>query len=176
MKVTKPKERILEVATVLFHKQGYNSTGINQIIKEASVAKASFYQHFKSKEDLAKAYLTQRHIFWFENFKEDVETAKNEKQKIHAAFEFLKKMNQKENYNGCAFLKMEAEIQNENVELNTIIQNHKKDLRTYFDSFITDKEKSFLVYMLFEACLTESKVFKNADDIEKTIKLIDKSL
>jgi len=28
--------------------QGYNRTGVNQIIKEVKVAKTSFYQHFKS--------------------------------------------------------------------------------------------------------------------------------
>ncbi|UII26928.1 TetR/AcrR family transcriptional regulator [Fulvivirga maritima] len=38
-----PRERILEVTSELFHQQGYNSTGINQIIKEAKVAKASLY-------------------------------------------------------------------------------------------------------------------------------------
>lgn len=37
-----PRERILDTAAILFHQQGYNSTGINQIISEAKVAKASF--------------------------------------------------------------------------------------------------------------------------------------
>ena len=60
-----PKERILEKTFALFHKQGYNATGINQIIEEAQVAKASFYYHFKSKEDLCVAFLEQRHSFWF---------------------------------------------------------------------------------------------------------------
>ena len=50
----------------MFHKQGFNSTGINQIIEEAKVAKASFYQHFKSKEDLCVAFLEKRHSFWFD--------------------------------------------------------------------------------------------------------------
>lgn len=35
-----PKERILEKASVLFHHQGYNSTGINQIISEAKCCKS----------------------------------------------------------------------------------------------------------------------------------------
>ena len=46
------RERILDTAARLFYAQGYNSTGINQVIKEANVAKASLYQHFPSKEDL----------------------------------------------------------------------------------------------------------------------------
>jgi len=35
----KPRERILNTAMVLFHKQGYNNT----VIDEADVSKASFY-------------------------------------------------------------------------------------------------------------------------------------
>ncbi|MBL7881826.1 MAG: helix-turn-helix transcriptional regulator, partial [Chryseobacterium gambrini] len=52
-----PKERIIETTFELFAKQGYNSTGINQIIAEAKVAKASFYQYFKSKEELCVEFL-----------------------------------------------------------------------------------------------------------------------
>ncbi|MFT6754704.1 MAG: AcrR family transcriptional regulator, partial [Urechidicola sp.] len=47
------KERIIATASDLFYNQGYNQTGINQIISEAGVAKASLYQHFRSKEDIA---------------------------------------------------------------------------------------------------------------------------
>jgi AcrR family transcriptional regulator len=49
--MSSPKERIISTTFELFAKQGYNSTGINQIISEANVARASFYQYFKSKED-----------------------------------------------------------------------------------------------------------------------------
>lgn len=59
-KVTKqltPKERILKTVEHLFYEQGCLSTGINQIIADAQVAKASFYQHFSSKEALILEYL-----------------------------------------------------------------------------------------------------------------------
>jgi AcrR family transcriptional regulator len=51
------RERILDVATRLFYNQGTKHTGINQIIAESRVAKASFYQYFPSKEDLIIACL-----------------------------------------------------------------------------------------------------------------------
>jgi AcrR family transcriptional regulator len=60
-----PKERIVATTFDLFAKQGYNSTGINQIIADAGVAKASFYLHFKSKEDLCVEFLNVRHEYWF---------------------------------------------------------------------------------------------------------------
>lgn len=45
------RENILSTAADLFYKQGYNSTGINQIIDEADIARGSLYNHFKSKND-----------------------------------------------------------------------------------------------------------------------------
>ena len=69
MKNLKPKERVMEVASKLFREQGFNSTGINQIIKESNVAKSSFYDHFKSKDLLALEYLNNRHILWFEGLR-----------------------------------------------------------------------------------------------------------
>jgi AcrR family transcriptional regulator len=54
---TTSKERILETAYKLFYTQGYNVTGINQILDQAKVAKASLYQHFGSKEELRVAYI-----------------------------------------------------------------------------------------------------------------------
>ncbi len=56
-KKSSPKERILSTSIRLFYNQGYNATGINQIILESSVAKASFYEAFSSKDELGKAVL-----------------------------------------------------------------------------------------------------------------------
>ncbi|MCG6149588.1 TetR/AcrR family transcriptional regulator [Leptospira levettii] len=47
-----PKIRILEIAKNRFYRQGYHHTGINQIIRESATAKASFYDHFPSKQTL----------------------------------------------------------------------------------------------------------------------------
>jgi len=52
-----PEERILAVATELFYTQGYRATGINEVIARSGVAKATFYNHFPSKEALCLAYL-----------------------------------------------------------------------------------------------------------------------
>lgn len=45
--------RILEAGMRLFHRHGYNATGLDKIIKAAGVTKGNFYYYFKSKEALA---------------------------------------------------------------------------------------------------------------------------
>ena len=47
------REKILRGAFKAFHKKGYNGTSIQDIIEAAKVPKASSYNHFKSKQQLA---------------------------------------------------------------------------------------------------------------------------
>jgi TetR/AcrR family transcriptional repressor of lmrAB and yxaGH operons len=56
------RKRILFTATRLFYRQGIKNTGINQIIAESNVAKASFYQYFPSKDKLILACLDEYNL------------------------------------------------------------------------------------------------------------------
>ncbi len=51
------RERILTTARALFYSRGINATGIDLIIEQAHIAKASLYHHFPSKEQLVATYL-----------------------------------------------------------------------------------------------------------------------
>lgn len=53
------RDRIVSTANRLFRVQGFDRTGINQVIDESKTAKASFYQYFPSKDDLGRAYLSE---------------------------------------------------------------------------------------------------------------------
>lgn len=54
-----PRDRILQVAGRLFYREGYRAVGIDRVILEADVAKATFYRHFPSKDDLIVAWISQ---------------------------------------------------------------------------------------------------------------------
>ena len=169
-----PKERILETALKLFHEQGYNTTGINQIISEAGVAKASLYLHFKSKEDLGVEYLKARHAIWYEQLLSFTNESKKEKKKILATFDFLIDINEKENFRGCSFLNMLSEIQPDESKLLAVIQDYKQELRKFFaDTMENPKDNlSDTVYLLFEAAMQESQLFKSQWPVEKAKKIV----
>jgi len=69
----KVREELIQTTSKLFHEQGYNATGRNQIIDEASIAKGSFYYNFKSKEELCIAFLDFHHQYCFSKPREYIE-------------------------------------------------------------------------------------------------------
>lgn len=164
----KAKEKILETASKLFHKQGYNATGINQIIEEADVAKSTLYQYYKSKEELAIDYLNTRHQYWFEQLLEFTRKADNNLDKLKLSFDFIIYMNNKENYRGCCFLNMLSEIQDKDITLRTEIIKHKSDLQKYFEIFATENtpDAPQFIYILFEGAMIESKLYRQDRFVE----------
>ena len=58
------RERILDAAFALFYSRGIRGVGVDLIIAESGVAKATFYKHFPSKDDLVVAYLDKVDGIW----------------------------------------------------------------------------------------------------------------
>jgi AcrR family transcriptional regulator len=61
---TRPSEarlRLLTTATRIFYAEGIHSVGVDRLIAEAKVTRATFYRHFPGKEDLVLSYLREVH-------------------------------------------------------------------------------------------------------------------
>ncbi|WP_062644245.1 TetR/AcrR family transcriptional regulator [Streptomyces maremycinicus] len=53
------RERLLGTATRIFYAEGIHSVGVDRIIADAQVTRATLYRHFKGKDELILAYLQQ---------------------------------------------------------------------------------------------------------------------
>lgn len=51
------RERLLRAATSLFYGQGIHAVGVDRIIEEAGVTRATLYKQFRGKEGLVLSYL-----------------------------------------------------------------------------------------------------------------------
>ena len=134
MKELSVRERIIRTASDLFYFNGYNQTGINQIIKDANVAKASMYQHFRSKEEVAVAYLNGRHHMWMGNLFDFVAHKKSNKEKIIASFDYLLDWLNEVNFRGCGFQNIICDIPNDHDKVKAQVVSHKNDLRKWIQS------------------------------------------
>jgi AcrR family transcriptional regulator len=53
------RQHIIEVATQLFHQQGYNQTSFRDIAQASGIPKGNFYYYFKTKDDLLESVVDQ---------------------------------------------------------------------------------------------------------------------
>lgn len=165
-----PRARILAVATRLFYEQGYQATGINQIIAEAEVAKASFYHHFPSKEDLAVAYLQEYQQQRRRYMRSRVESQAEPKARIMALFDQLAEWLEQNNFQGCAQLNMIYEFPNRHHKIRQQVINYKQLLRDYIGELLQAalpletpeaelQEKIKTVYLLYEGAIVETQLY-----------------
>lgn len=164
-------EHIISSAGDLFYSQGYNSTGVNEIITKCDIAKATLYSHFKSKEDICIAYLNQRHNAFIKNLKGYVNDRPKGKNQLLAIFDLLRDMYLDENFQGCWGLKTLGELSPDQTTILNVIQQQKKELLLYLGEVVGDNISNLSkaetekisggLYLLYESAVTESHLFKN---------------
>lgn len=109
----KARERLLAAAARLFYADGIAATGIDAVIGDAGVAKASLYNNFGSKEALVAAYIAARHEEWLALYATRSARAEAPRERVlavfdayldHAAFEYER------GFRGCGLLNAAAEL------------------------------------------------------------------
>jgi len=171
------RERLLETAGSLFYEQGYRATGINQVIDEADVAKATFYNHFDSKEALAAAYVSRKHDEWMDGLENFLRGERRPEDRVRVVFEFLATWARETGFRGCAFLNLAAEFPDPRSRVREKIARHKTELREKLSSLAresapSDADESEVqnradeLYLLVEGALVESQVHEGTWPIE----------
>lgn len=166
MKHSLVHETIVKTASDLFYKKGYNLTGINEIIKESGIAKATLYNHFKSKDDICLAYLQYKNKSFLSEIKAFTKKTPKGKKRILSLFNFLDTFFTDPQFNGCWCIKTVAEIPRDNKVILLEIQNEKKQFIEFIYKLTianltrkTEKEYRQLVrqiYVLYEGAVAES--------------------
>jgi AcrR family transcriptional regulator len=105
-----PRERLLDAADGLFYGEGICSVGVDRVLREADVARASLYTAFGSKEELVKAYLERRSNAWREHVRTTLPVRWSApRERILGVFEMLGEWFAAPGYHGCPFINANAE-------------------------------------------------------------------
>lgn len=108
--MTPARDRILDTAFGLFYARGIRAVGVDLIIAESGVAKATFYKHFRSKEDLVLAYLDRVDKIWTDQLHAAATAAgPAPADQLVGMFDALHTACRRDGYRGCAFINAAAE-------------------------------------------------------------------
>ena len=98
-----PRERLLASATNLFTTEGIRVIGIDRVLREADVAKASLYSLFGSKDALVIAYLQNLDEAWRVAYYERTKDMTSAEEKILAFFDQCIEEEPAKDYRGSHF-------------------------------------------------------------------------
>ncbi|MGA9859607.1 MAG: TetR/AcrR family transcriptional regulator [Solirubrobacteraceae bacterium] len=135
---TGARERIEQTAFALFYARGIRGVGVDTIIAQSGVAKATFYKHFPSKDDLVIAYLDDVDLLWRGALRSAADAAGPEPAaQLVGMFDALASACRSDGYHGCAFINTAAEAEpGTPIHARTIA--HKQQVRSWVGELARD--------------------------------------
>lgn len=105
-KDVRPRQRLINAAYELFSRDGVSQVGIDTILAKSGCAKASLYSNFKTKVDLAIAFLDRREVVWTRGWlKSEINRRANTPEgRLLAIFDVFDGWFHKKSFEGCSFI------------------------------------------------------------------------
>jgi AcrR family transcriptional regulator len=128
------RERLLTTAIAIFYASGIHSVGVERIVAEAKVTRATFYRHFPGKEDLVAAYLERIHQHIRGRFELAAASGKPAADILREVGRQIVEEIQTPGFRGCAFLNAAAEYPDAGHPVHQAVLAH----REWFLTAITD--------------------------------------
>lgn len=109
-KYSSAKEKIIEAASDLFFKQGYQATTIDHVVDLSGVSRPTLYNHFNTKEELCVEYLKERRRNDLGLLKETMRKEKTPKGKYLTAARVMDQTMTSTHFRGCRYFNMISEV------------------------------------------------------------------
>ncbi|MQY28362.1 TetR/AcrR family transcriptional regulator [Nocardia aurantia] len=121
------RRRILDVARGLFYREGIRAVGVDRIIAEAGVAKATFYHHFSSKDQLVCAYLDE--VAQLERTAVAGFTELPPLRRLQAVFDRIAEIGCGPDFHGCMYINAAAEYPDAGHPVRAVIDDQRRWFR-----------------------------------------------
>jgi AcrR family transcriptional regulator len=131
------RDRILTAASQLFAEAGIQATGIDSLIAAAGVAKATFYRHFPSKDDLVVAWLRDSRTRWFDHVRAQVDAlGPHGPNPISTWFDGVADWLEMDGYRGCPYLNVPVEITDPAHPAQPIVRGFLQEVEDYLATLL----------------------------------------
>ncbi|SNT49240.1 transcriptional regulator, TetR family [Streptosporangium subroseum] len=120
------RSRLLDTATRLFYAEGLHAVGIDRIVTEAQVTRATLYRHFPGKEDLVLAYLNGIDRAMRGQADEAVAAGLPAADTLRALSKSIAQGIQSPGFRGCAFLNAAAEYPDPESPVRKAVLAHRQ--------------------------------------------------
>ena len=132
--VSEARERLLRTATELFYAEGIHSVGVDRVLRQAGVTRATMYRHFTGKEELVVAYLDAEDATIRGYFAAAAEQGGTPDELLEAVIEGIASDAARLHTRGCPFINASAEYPDPDSEVRRVVRRH----RDWFRATLTD--------------------------------------
>ncbi|MEU7816949.1 TetR/AcrR family transcriptional regulator [Pseudonocardia sp. NPDC049154] len=122
------RDRLLRTASALFYGEGIRAVGVDRVIGEAAVTRATFYRHFPSKDDLVVAYLRSVD----EAVRALAGSAPEGAPRLRAVIGQMGEQACAAGFRGCAFINAAAEYPDPDSPVHRAVAEHRQWLTALF--------------------------------------------
>ncbi|WKD60015.1 TetR/AcrR family transcriptional regulator [Corynebacterium caspium] len=171
-----PRARLLASATQLFTQEGIRVIGIDRILREADVAKASLYSLFGSKDALVVAYLEALDTQWREDWLLRTAKMRDPQEKILAFFDQCIENMPRGNYRGSHFQNAATEYPRPDGEseekIVATVQAHRNWCENTMAQLLTEKNgypsdlQARQMLVLIDGGITGCRLSRNTEPLE----------
>ena len=176
------REKLLEAATAILGRNGYQATSVDEILEAARVAPSNFYYHFKSKEELAIEVLEG----YFEKSRQEMApifmnrsiTATQKLERLHDAV--VKKVSDSGCCGGCPMGNLAQELSDTHPEFQTRLSKYfeecvdaisevvKEGIKAgEFRKGVDGQSAAYLLFGSLQGLMLLSKSMKKIDPLDQ---------
>lgn len=120
------KGRILETANELFYEDGIRNVGVDRIIAASSVTKATFYKHYRAKDNLIVEYISSRHERVKANLEAIIAAAPTPEAALRNFVAAVVAEIDSPGFRGCPFINAAAEFPDANHPVRVVVMRHRE--------------------------------------------------
>ncbi|MUL48625.1 TetR/AcrR family transcriptional regulator [Mycobacterium sp. CBMA293] len=163
-----PAQRLLTTASNLFAAQGIRAVGIDTILREAGVAKASLYTSYGSKDALVIAYLNELDQADRNRWAAKTAGLDDPLEKLLAFFDLAAAAARKRQFRGCLYANAATEFPKDTLEP---VRAHRLWMRRHLTALLRDAEvpdaaaTAQRIQLIYDGALTASKLDRSTAPI-----------
>ncbi|MHA6781588.1 TetR/AcrR family transcriptional regulator [Pseudonocardia saturnea] len=150
---TAARDRLIAAAERLFYAEGARAVGVERLLAESGVGRASFYRHFPGKDDLVVTVLGGRLERWRADLAAAVEARGGG---VLAVFDVLADQAADPAFRGCAAINAMVEAADPDSAAHRVAAAHKEHLAAYLQTLTGDAERARELLLLVDGALVTS--------------------
>lgn len=128
------RARLIDAATRLFYEEGIHAVGVDRVIAEAGVTRATLYNQFGGKENLVLAYLQNEDRMLRDMFAEAGASVTDSGLLIDAVIEGIVADIGQRHTRGCPFINAAAEYPDADGAVRQMIDEHREWFRSTLEA------------------------------------------